>query len=120
MFPVFLLVGLLPWNFCGEAVGSGTRSVLDNANLIKKVFFPREVLPLVSVFSSLLNFVLSLPMMFLLMAVVQLLYPPLGGRLNFSWTFAYSACCWSSRRSSWLGWCCPPARWRCSSAILCI
>jgi lipopolysaccharide transport system permease protein len=89
MFPVFLLVGLLPWNFCGEAVGGGTRSVLDNANLIKKVFFPREVLPLVSVFSSLLNFVLSLPMLFVLMAVVQLLYPPLGGRLNFSWTFAY-------------------------------
>jgi homopolymeric O-antigen transport system permease protein len=89
MFPVFLIVGLLPWNFCNEAVAGGTRSVLDNANLIKKVFFPREVLPLVSVFSSLLNFVLSLPMLFLLMAVVQLLYPPLGGRLNFSWTFAY-------------------------------
>jgi lipopolysaccharide transport system permease protein len=89
MFPVFLIVGLLPWNFCSEAVLGGTRSVLDNANLIKKVFFPREVLPLVSVFSSLLNFVLSLPMMLLLMAVVQLLYPPLNGRLNFSWTFAY-------------------------------
>jgi lipopolysaccharide transport system permease protein len=89
MFPVFLLVGLLPWNFCSEAVNGGTRSVLDNANLIKKVFFPREVLPLVSVLSSLLNFILSLPMMLLLMAVVQLLYPPLGGRLNFAWTFAY-------------------------------
>jgi lipopolysaccharide transport system permease protein len=89
MFPVFLIVGLLPWNFCSEAVNGGTRSVLDNANLIKKVFFPREVLPLVSVFSSLLNFILSLPMMLLLMAVVQLLYPPLGGRLNFTWTFAY-------------------------------
>ena len=89
MYPVFLIVGLLPWNFCSEAVNGGTRSVLDNANLIKKVFFPREVLPLVSVFSSLVNYILSLPMIFLLMAVVQLLYPPLGGRLNFSWTFAY-------------------------------
>jgi lipopolysaccharide transport system permease protein len=89
MFPVFLIVGLLPWNFCSEAVVGGTRSMLDNANLIKKVFFPREVLPLVSVFSGMLNYMLSLPMMFLLMAVVQLLYQPLGGRLNFSWTFAY-------------------------------
>lgn len=89
MFPVFLLVALLPWNYCAEAVSSGTRSVIDNANLIKKVFFPREVLPLVSVFSSLVNFVLSLPMLFLLMMLVQWLYPPLGGRLNFSWTFAY-------------------------------
>jgi len=92
MFPVFLIVGLLPWNFCNEAVAGGARSVIDNANLIKKVFFPREVLPLVSVFSSLVNFLLSLPMMFLVMAIVQLLYPPLRdqGRLfNFAPTVAY-------------------------------
>jgi lipopolysaccharide transport system permease protein len=89
MFPIFLIVALLPWNFCAEAVSGGARSVIDNANLIKKVFFPREVLPLVSVLSSLVNYLLSLPVMFLVMAIVQLLYPPLLGRLNFSWTFAY-------------------------------
>jgi lipopolysaccharide transport system permease protein len=92
MFPVFLIVGLLPWNFCNEAVAGGARSVIDNANLIKKVFFPREVLPLVSVCSSLVNYLLSLPMMFLVMAVVQLLYPPLreqGRLLNFAPTIAY-------------------------------
>jgi lipopolysaccharide transport system permease protein len=89
MYPIFLLVGLLPWNFCAEAVSAGTRSILDNANLIKKVYFPREVLPLVTVLSSLLNFVLSLPMLLVLMTILQLLYEPLGGRLNFSWTFAY-------------------------------
>ena len=89
MFPIFLIVALLPWNYCAEAVSGGARSVIDNANLIKKVFFPREVLPLVTVFSSLVNYLLSLPVMFLLMAIVQLLYPPLHGRLNFSWTFAY-------------------------------
>lgn len=86
MFPVFLIVALLPWSFCAEAVNGGARSVLDSANLIKKVFFPREVLPLVSVLSSLLNYLLSLPMMFLVMAAVQL---AVLGRLNFSWTFAY-------------------------------
>jgi lipopolysaccharide transport system permease protein len=86
VFPVFLIVGLLPWNYCNEAVSSGTRSVIDNANLIKKVFFPREILPLVSVFSSLLNYLFSLPMMFLVMGVTQLL---ILGQLNFSWTFLY-------------------------------
>lgn len=86
MFPIFLIVGLLVWNFCNEAVVGGARSVIDSASLIKKVFFPREVLPLVSVLSSLLNFLLSLPMMFLLMALVQL---STLGRLNFAWTFAY-------------------------------
>ncbi|MBC8161541.1 MAG: ABC transporter permease [Roseiflexaceae bacterium] len=91
LFPVFLIVGLLPWNFCAEAVTGGSRSVIDNANLIKKVYFPREILPLVSVFSALVNFLLSLPMMFVVMAVAQWLYPPLRalGGLNFSWTFAY-------------------------------
>jgi lipopolysaccharide transport system permease protein len=85
-FPVFIITGLLVWNFTSEAVVSGTNSVLSNSALIKKVYFPREVLPLSSVLSSLLNFVLSLPVMLLVMAVVQLFAM---GRLNFSWTFAY-------------------------------
>ena len=86
LYSVFLIIGLLAWNFCAEAVMGGARSIIDNANLIKKVFFPREVLPLVSVLSSLLNYVLSLPMMLLVMATAQ--YLSLG-RLNFAWTFAY-------------------------------
>ena len=86
LYSVFLIIGLLAWNFCAEAVMSGARSIIDNANLIKKVFFPREVLPLVSVLGSLLNYLLSLPMMLLVMATAQ--YFVLG-RLNFSWTFAY-------------------------------
>lgn len=85
-FAVFLIVGLLPWNYCSETVSAGTRSILDNANLIKKVFFPREILPLVTVLSSLLNYVLSLPMMFLVMAIAQYLTI---GTINFSWTFLY-------------------------------
>lgn len=85
-FPVFIIVALLPWNYTAEAVMIGTRSVIDNAALIKKVYFPREVLPLVSVFSSLTNFVLSLPMMFAVMALVQL---TAMGRLNLAWSLAY-------------------------------
>lgn len=85
-FPVFVIVALLPWNFTAEAVTGGTRSVIDGSALVKKVYFPREVLPLVSVLSSLLNYLLSLPMMFLVMAVVQLFSL---GRLNFAWTFGY-------------------------------
>ena len=84
-FPVFVIVALLPWNYTAEAVIGGTRSVLDSSALVKKVYFPREVLPLASVLSSLLNFILSLPVMFLVMAVVQLTSL---GRLNFAWTIA--------------------------------
>ncbi len=85
-FPVFVIVALLPWNYTAEAVTGGTRSVIDSSALVKKVYFPREVLPLANVLSSLLNFLLSLPVMFLVMAVVQLTSL---GRLNFTWTIAY-------------------------------
>jgi lipopolysaccharide transport system permease protein len=85
-FPVFIIVGLLPWNYAAESVLIGTRSIIDNAALLKKVYFPREVLPLVSVFSSLTNLVLSLPMMFAVMFLVQL---SAMGHLNLSWSFAY-------------------------------
>jgi ABC-2 type transport system permease protein len=48
-FPVFLLSGLLAWNFFSNSVLLGTRAVVDNASLVKKVAFPREILPLASI-----------------------------------------------------------------------
>jgi lipopolysaccharide transport system permease protein len=86
MFPVFLIVALLPWSFAVTSVSGGMRSLLDNANLIKKVYFPREILPIAVVLSNFVNYLLALPMMFLVMAGVQLVTI---GHLNFSWTFAF-------------------------------
>jgi lipopolysaccharide transport system permease protein len=86
MFPVFLIVALLPWNFAVTAVSGGMRSILDNANLVKKVYFPREILPLTVVLSNLVNYIFALPVMFLVMAVVQWFTL---GQINFSWTFAF-------------------------------
>ncbi|CAA9217390.1 MAG: O-antigen export system permease protein RfbD [uncultured Chloroflexia bacterium] len=86
MFPVFLIVALLPWNFAVTAVSGGMRSILDNAHLVKKVYFPREILPLTVVLANLVNYVLALPVMFLVMAAVQL---SVLGHLQFSLTFAF-------------------------------
>ena len=86
MFPVFLIVALLPWNFAVTAVSGGMRSILDNAHLVKKVYFPREILPITVVLANLVNYVLALPIMFLVMAGVQL---RVLGHLQFSWTFAF-------------------------------
>jgi ABC-2 type transport system permease protein len=58
-FPVFLLSGLLAWNFFSSALQSGAQSVIDNANLVKKVAFPREILPLSSIGVALFDFVLQ-------------------------------------------------------------
>jgi ABC-2 type transport system permease protein len=58
-FPVFLLSGLLAWNFVSNALQAGSRSVIDNANLVKKMAFPREILPLSSIGVALFDFALQ-------------------------------------------------------------
>ncbi|MGH2537156.1 MAG: ABC transporter permease [Candidatus Promineifilaceae bacterium] len=58
-YPVFILVGLLPWNFFRGALVGGTVSIVANSNLIKKVYFPRELLPAAAVLSNLVNFMLA-------------------------------------------------------------
>ncbi len=45
-YPLFLLSGLSVWTFVAAALQSSTRSMLDNANLIRKTRFPRQLVPL--------------------------------------------------------------------------
>jgi lipopolysaccharide transport system permease protein len=86
MFPIFLLVGLLPWNFAVTSVSGGMRAIIDNSNLVKKVYFPREILPITVVLANLVNYLLALPVMLLVMAGIQL---TVLHHLQFSWTFAF-------------------------------
>jgi ABC-2 type transport system permease protein len=58
-FPVFLLSGLLAWNFFAASLQAGAHSVIDNANLVKKMAFPREILPLASVGVALVDLLLQ-------------------------------------------------------------
>jgi ABC-2 type transport system permease protein len=58
-YAVFLLSGLLAWNLFSVSVTSATRSVVDNANLVKKVYFPREVLPVAGIGVALVDFLLQ-------------------------------------------------------------
>ncbi len=55
-YALFLLTGLAPWTFFAAAVQSATRSMLDNANLIRKTRFPRQLVPLSVVFAHLVSF----------------------------------------------------------------
>ncbi len=59
-YAMFLFVGLLPWNYLSNSIIQGTGSLVHNASLIKKVYFPREVLPLSVVLANLVNYLLSL------------------------------------------------------------
>src|SRR6266545_2646686 len=59
-YPLFVLAGLLAWNFTAGSLAGAVRSVTGNANLIDKIYFPREVLPLAVVLANLVNFLFSL------------------------------------------------------------
>src|SRR5581483_1152053 len=63
-YPVYLLSGLLAWNLCSVSLTTGARSVIDNANLVKKVAFPREILPLSAIGVALVDFVLQSAVLF--------------------------------------------------------
>ena len=63
-FPVFILAGLLPWNYLTATVAGSTSSVTANGHLINRVYFPREVLPVATLFSHGVNFVIGLGLLF--------------------------------------------------------
>jgi ABC-2 type transport system permease protein len=58
-YPVYLLSGLLAWNLFNNSLLQGARSVVDNASLVKKVYFPREILPLAAIGVTLVDLVLQ-------------------------------------------------------------
>ena len=66
-FPVFVLCALLPWNFFSTSVMGALSSISGNGHLIKKVYFPREILTISSVLSNFVNFLLALPVLLVLM-----------------------------------------------------
>jgi ABC-2 type transport system permease protein len=68
-YPVYLLSGLLAWNLFSTALSAGARSVVDNSNLVKKVTFPREILPLAAIGVALVDYVLQMGVLLLFMLV---------------------------------------------------
>lgn len=65
-YPFYLFTGLLPWIFFSTSVMAGTTAVSDRKDLLTKVRFPAQVLPAYVVLTNLINFGLSLPLLFVL------------------------------------------------------
>ncbi|WP_420645725.1 ABC transporter permease [Candidatus Leptofilum sp.] len=58
-YPIFILVALIPWQFHAATMMSSTGSIVTNAPIIKKVYFPRILLPTASLLSNFVNFLLA-------------------------------------------------------------
>lgn len=56
---IYLITGIIPWTFFSTSVNMGTGSIKLNGGIIKKVYFPREIIPLSQVLSGIVNFLIS-------------------------------------------------------------
>ena len=72
----YLIVGIIPWTFFTTVINQGMITVRMNAGIIKKVYFPREILPISVALSGLVNFFIS--------CIIILLFCIFGG-LGISW-----------------------------------
>lgn len=64
-YSVFVFTGLLPWLFIQTTISQSSGSIINHGNLIKKVYFPRAILPLSITFSNFINFLITLVILFI-------------------------------------------------------
>jgi ABC-2 type transport system permease protein len=83
-YPVFLFVGIITWGFFGSSLTGGTSAVLSQGGMVKKIYFPREVLPITFVTSNFIHMLYSFVIIFAAVFLsgiginpVALLYLPL-------------------------------------------
>ena len=79
-YTIFMIVALIPWTFFTNAVMAGTSSITINGAILKKVYFPREIIPLSVTLSQLINFLITCIIMFLFI---------LFSGVGFSYHFIY-------------------------------
>ena len=68
-YAVFMFCGILPWNWFATSLTDAAGSLIAGGNLIKKVLFPAEVLPIVNVLANMAHFFLGLPILILSLMV---------------------------------------------------
>jgi lipopolysaccharide transport system permease protein len=79
-YPIFAYAALVPWSFFSNGLNQSANSLVGNANLIKKVYFPRLVVPIASVISGVFDFILAF-----LVLLGLMLYYGIFPTLNIVW-----------------------------------
>jgi ABC-type polysaccharide/polyol phosphate export permease len=82
-----LIIGVFAWQFTVQSIQSGMSCVTGNANLVKKIYFPRMIIPLSTTVSALINYLLMLVVQ---LAIVGFLVYRQGGTLS-PWILALPA-----------------------------
>lgn len=70
-FPIFILLGLLGFNFFSLCVSSATSCIIDNAPLVKKTIFPRIILPLSVVLSQVIHILIQIGLLIVFMIIFR-------------------------------------------------
>jgi lipopolysaccharide transport system permease protein len=78
-YPVLAFGALMPWTFFQESASEGVNSVVGNAHLIKKIYFPREIFPLTAVVTKLVEFAIN----FIILLCLMLYYGMVPGAQAF-------------------------------------
>lgn len=81
-YAVYLCCGLIPWQYFSSVVLRGAATIIDNGNIIKKVYFPREILPISLVSSEGINFLIST-----IIILGFVIFGGIGLSINVLWYF---------------------------------
>lgn len=79
-YTTFLIIGILPWTWFTTSIAQGTFTIIGNGPIIKKVYFPREILPISVVTSGLVNFLISC-----IIILLFLVFSGIGFSVNILW-----------------------------------
>ena len=66
-YPILTFAALLPWQFFANTLSESSNSLISNANLISKIYFPRLIMPIASVLSGVVEFLISFAILIILM-----------------------------------------------------
>ena len=80
-YALFMFCGILPWNWFSSSLSEAAGSLISGGNLIKKVLFPAEILPIVSVLANMVNYLLGL----LILVPCLIFYQRLHFTFNLLW-----------------------------------
>lgn len=58
-FALFVFIGLIPWNFVQASISQSTNSIINNQNLVKKIYFPRAIIPLSVINANFITMIIS-------------------------------------------------------------